>query len=444
MTHAKLLITPLRAGIRAGCDNTIDILVRIQAPSPPKDQLCPRPPLHLSLTLDRSGSMSGRPIEVTKRCASFVVNRLREGDKVSLVAYDSDVQTLVPLTAVGNKSLLLDAIHSIRSKGSTALHRGWLAGAESLAGEASPATLSRVLLLSDGRANKGLRNPEAIWQHCEELARAGVTTSTCGTGRNFHEVLMTGMARAGRGHAYYGETAEDLFDSFIEELALLDRLFARQAELELYCPDGVSATILNDCPMLGRNRFQLPDIGYDSEAWAIVRLNVPVSVTVAGENINLLTVSAHYIGPSGERHSFPPETLNLPVVSSNHYAQLPRDTAVVSRLDELSAANLQDRARTAARNGNWQLVEQILEEADRVAGDHPWLIAVLKEMQRAARRRDKERFAKEATYTAHKLRSRLCSPNEAKHSSNEAVPEYARRKTAQGKGDLKDWTDLTP
>jgi Ca-activated chloride channel homolog len=441
MTHARLLITPLRAGIRAGSDNTVDVLVRIRAPSPPKDQPCLRPPLHLSLTLDRSGSMGGRPIEVTKRCADFVVNRLREGDKVSLVAYDSDVETLVPLSGVSNKSLVLDAIRSIRSKGSTALHGGWLAGAESLAGEASPAVLSRVMLLSDGRANRGLRNPETIWQHCKELARAGVTTSTYGTGSNFHEELMTGMARAGRGHAYYGETAEDLLDPFIEELALLDRLFARQAELELYCPDGISATILNDCPMLGQHRFQLPDIGYDSEAWAIVRLNVPVSVTVARENINLLTVSAQYIGPSGERHSLPPETLNLPVVSSDHYAQLPRDTAVVSRLDELSAADFQDRARTAARNGNWQLVEQILQEADRVAGDHPWLIAVLKEMQRAARRRDKEKFAKEAKYSAHKLRSRLCSPDEREKASGKPVPDYVRRKAAQGKADLPNWPD---
>jgi Ca-activated chloride channel homolog len=441
MTHGKLLINPLRPGVRPGVDNTVDVLVRVQAPPAPEGKSPARPPLHLSLVLDRSGSMNGRPIQEAKRCASFVVNRLRSGDKAAIVAYDSHVETLAPLSGVGSKPLLLEAIQSIRSRGTTALHDGWLAGADSLASETSPALLSRVLLLSDGCANQGVTNPEAIWRHCAQLAEAGVTTSTYGLGRNFNEDLMTGMSRAGRGQAYYGETADDLFDPIMEELSLLEGLFARQVELGFSCPDGIKAEVINDYPMRERNRCQLPDIGYDSEAWVSIRLSIPAALTSARASIEGIWVTGEYVGRDGERHLLQPATLTLPILANVDYARLAEDPAVASRLSELNAADLQDRARKAARRGDWKLVDEILLEADRVAGDHPWLLAMLRERRSSVGRRDKESFAKEAAYSANKLRGRLCSPDERKETSGKPVPDYVRRKAAQGKADLPNSPD---
>jgi Ca-activated chloride channel family protein len=61
---------------------------------------------------------------------------------------------------------------------------------------------SRVILLSDGCANAGLVEPEAIHAQCGEFARAGISTSTYGLGRHFNEDLMIGMARSGLGNSY--------------------------------------------------------------------------------------------------------------------------------------------------------------------------------------------------------------------------------------------------
>jgi len=72
---AQIVIQPLRAGLRVGEAQQLDVLVRVQAgEQPPADRTSPlRQPHALALVVDRSGSMPGKPLEEAKRCAEFVV-----------------------------------------------------------------------------------------------------------------------------------------------------------------------------------------------------------------------------------------------------------------------------------------------------------------------------------------------------------------------------------
>ena len=79
-----LLATPRRPALLAGHDNTLEVLVRLQAPDAPA-ALPQRNPLHLSLVIDRSGSMSGKPLAEAQRCAEFVLDGLLPSDRLSLV-----------------------------------------------------------------------------------------------------------------------------------------------------------------------------------------------------------------------------------------------------------------------------------------------------------------------------------------------------------------------
>ena len=65
----------------------------------------------------------------------------------------------------------------------TDLHAGWLLGAEEVARYKTENSVNRVLLLSDGMANRGLTDTFEINSQCSELAETGVTTSTYGLGK---------------------------------------------------------------------------------------------------------------------------------------------------------------------------------------------------------------------------------------------------------------------
>ena len=82
--NSELLLLPRRSALLLGHANTLDVLVRLQAPSSP-GTAHERPPLNLAIVIDRSGSMSGQPLKEALRCARFMIDSLGPSDRASLV-----------------------------------------------------------------------------------------------------------------------------------------------------------------------------------------------------------------------------------------------------------------------------------------------------------------------------------------------------------------------
>jgi len=195
-----LALIPLRAGLVAGQENIIDVLVRVRAPASPA---AAKPPAqkNIAFVIDRSGSMSGPPLEEAKRCVMQIIDSMAPTDCASIIAYNNRVDVVAPLQPVADRAALKALIGAIGAGGNTALYAGWHAGAQSLDDIAHGTGISRVLLLSDGQANNGLTEPVAIAAQCAAFATRGVTTSTCGLGHDFNEELISAMAQAGGGTA---------------------------------------------------------------------------------------------------------------------------------------------------------------------------------------------------------------------------------------------------
>ena len=433
MTQPSLILTPRRRALLAGHDNRLEVLVRVQAPEAPPALQPKRLPLHVALVIDRSGSMSGKPLQEARRCAAHVIDGLQPTDVASLVVYDDDVQTIVPAGPIGDRSRFHAALRTVRSGGTTNLHGGWLRGAETLAPLTNAETLSRVILLSDGCANAGLTDVAAIERQCRELAEAGVTTSTYGLGHNFNEALMVAMAQAGGGNHYYGQTAEDLMAPFQEELALMKATAARTVRLRLEAPAGVTVQVLNDY-LREDGAWRLPDLLYGGEAWALVRMTVPASVAAAGVGADLLTAHVSYVDESGERVGLAPAGIRLPALPADAFAAVAEDELVARRAKEIEAAHIQRRARQAAQANDWAEVERLLGELEVLARDHAWIEGVLAELRALAARRDAPLLAREALYSARSMSSRVAACAE-RASLDEAtdMPAFLRRKTSQGK-----------
>jgi Ca-activated chloride channel homolog len=434
MTNPTVLMTPRYPALVFGFDNAVDLLVRVQAPAMPKATF-ERPPLNLAIVLDRSGSMSGHPLDEAKRCARMIVDRLGATDRAALVVYDGDVAVLVPATQMANKAAFYTAIDSIHSGGNTNLHGGWLKGAELMAALAKDNATTRILLLSDGQANEGVTDVDAIARQCAELAGAGVTTSTYGLGRHFNEELMIRMANAGQGNSYYGEQAEDLMASFAEEFDLLTALCAKQIHLHADLPEPISFSVLNGFNQNQDGTYGMPDLAYEGESWAVMRLTVPKAFSGAGDGAltDLGSIAIRYLDLDGNAHKLSPLRVSLPSLLPVAFGAIAEDQLVAQRVRELEAANIQDGAQSAARRGDWGEVNRLLGEARKNAKDNEWIGAVVEKLEALARRADEAMFSKEAMYASRKMRSRLAGVSESASPSKPA-PSYLRRKSEQGKG----------
>ena len=436
----NLEIKAQRPAIIQGYENEIYALVKASASenmNEKRDSL----PLNLSIVIDRSGSMAGPPLEEAKKSAAYIVGKMREIDTISIVAYDHSAKVVVPSQKVENKGAINAAINMIVEGGSTNLHQGWLLGAEEVAKNKSSQSLNRVLLLSDGNANQGETSENVISDQCSQLAREGVITSTYGLGYGFNEDLMINMARSGLGQSYYGETADDLFDPFQEEFDLLINTFAWNLKLDVEAPDFVKFELLNKYKA-EQNKpscWHLSDLAEGGEAWALFRLKIKDPENTA-KNLEVLRCNLNFqtkLNEEVKNNKVGPAKLILDRLSPSAFNAIAEDEEVKRRLDEIMVADIQDRARRAALDGDWNRVNALLNESKGLAGSNEWLSHSLGELQKFAMERKTEHFSKEAMYSADKMRRRLSSSDEI-HASYEVSDEldkraYLRRKISRGK-----------
>ena len=437
MTKLTTLQQTRFAGIPAEGPFQVDLLVRIQAPAGPAEATAPRPPLHLAVVLDRSGSMGGEPLRQACRCAAAILDRMGPQDQLAIVTYDNRVQVLRPCTPVTDPEATRRALSTVQAGGCTNLHLGWTAGVKELRRAHQKEAVSRVLLLSDGQANEGIVAPEELAAACALAQADGFSTSTYGLGSDFGEGVMTAMAKHGQGRSYYGETAEDLLDPFMEEFDLLSNLEARGLAVSLAMLPGLRITPRNGYLADPDGGWRLPDLPALGEAWALFRLEGEATALAPWINrgeLSLGTVAVRWRDADGKAQSAPPAVLRLKVLPSADYANLPEDPLVARRVGELAAADLQEQAHRAAQDGDWARVRAILDELRRVGKDNPWTLSVVGELETLLDNGDREVLAKELWFTSESCRGRLSEQDED-GPSMPSDRSYLRRKKRQGKQD---------
>lgn len=374
-----------RSLVRASAHSTRYALVSIAAPR--IERAHTREPVNVAFVLDRSGSMAGKKIELARRAVDHALRLLRSDDRFSVVVYDSQIDVIVESTLATHRACeqARARLGAIEPRDSTDLCSGWLAGCEQVAQYIRDEGLGRCLLLTDGLANQGVTDHEAIITHARELRRRGVVTSTFGVGADFDERLLQQMADAGAGHFYYIERAVQIPDLLASELGETLEVVASGVTLTIETPNGLGGEVLNEFATVrepGRLTVQLGDLVSGQELSLVVRFEFPNGQegTRIAATFSLQSTGAQVPGQSAE----------LEWTFALHAAcdAQPRNQAVDEAVGEIYAARAQAEAVELNRGGEFAEAERILrrvaEKIGKYAGQSPALRRVIVELQQAA------------------------------------------------------------
>lgn len=341
-----------RSQIYRGDTRTVYILVHFTAPEldiPPSA----RPPLSLTLVLDRSGSMSDAgKIDYLRKAAKMAVAQLGGRDVVSVVEFDDQITLMWPADFARDKSHLQTMIDQLTPRGSTNIAGGLQRGIDESHVATnklhlSRETLNRVILLSDGLTNTGITDHGAIAHIAANARNAGVRVSSIGLGLDYDEDLMQAIAEAGGGKYYYVESPVQLANIFQNELKSAFATRARDVRLAFRGSGAVKrAEMIGFAASSGRDvSADWPDFYAGEERSVMLRLEVDARNT---GSLNLGSFNVAWrdaqSGASG--------TINLPIkvdVTDDQMISdksVNRDVAVEAALAE-SERGLADNVKLA-------------------------------------------------------------------------------------------------
>ncbi len=336
--------------------------VHVSAPSAPAKAGDPRPPTDVALVLDRSGSMGGSKFSMARTAVQHAIRLLAPTDALAVVCYDDRVDTLLgrTLASAEAKALALDRLAVTDARGATDLAGGWLQGAAELSAQASD-TRKRVLLLTDGLANRGLTDPADLEAAAQSLRAQGITTSTFGLGADFDEALLSRLATAGGGRFYFIEQAGQIPDVFMSELGEALEVVARDATFEITAKDGVHCTLVNARPteaVPGGIRVRLGDLVANQEVTFVIAVRI-ASPPALGAGVEVKC----RLSDADNALFTQPMFVDWAVVPDEDDAAQPVNQDVVRAFAEALTAQALAEALDHNRQGRYDEARRILGEA---------------------------------------------------------------------------------
>lgn len=199
-----------------------------------------RAPLNLVAVIDKSGSMSGQPLDLVKESLYRVLDQLGPDDQLSIVLYGDRAHEHLAPTSVRDKAAIAAGIAAIQSAGSTAMEEGLRVGYELAARSARGFRgTSRVMLFTDERPNVGATDRHSFMGMAREASRGGVGLTTVGVGVQFGAELATAISSVRGGNLFFFPDSARMTKVFREEFDTMVTELAYDLKLEVSPAPGL-------------------------------------------------------------------------------------------------------------------------------------------------------------------------------------------------------------
>ncbi|WP_437630915.1 VWA domain-containing protein [Sorangium sp. So ce854] len=183
------------------------------------------PSVAMALVMDRSGSMTGLPLEMAKAAAKATAGVLGSDDLIEVIAFDSAPTRYVKMQPARNRSRIAGEIARIQPGGGTEIFSALDAAYQDMT--VTQARKKHVILLTDGKASTG-----GIRDLVSAMIAESITVTTVGLGNDLDEQLLKMIADVGGGRFHAVPDPNNLPRIFTKETEMV----ARAAAVEEWFP----------------------------------------------------------------------------------------------------------------------------------------------------------------------------------------------------------------
>lgn len=322
-----------------------------------------RAPINVALVIDRSGSMQGERLAAAKKGVEAALDRLGPDDIVSLVAYNHEVDVLLPAGRLASKRDKAEhAINRLTALGTTALYAGVKEGGEQVKAFRSDTTVNRVVLLSDGLANVGPSSPREVAELGRKLAGKGVSVSTIGLGLEYNDELMQRLAAVSDGNHVFVERPSDLAEIFDREFGDALSIAARDVTITIECKAGFKPTRVlgRDADISGNKvTLSLAQLQADNERYVIVELE-PEVAHKAGGAAEVARINVAYMNLDSGSQDAVAASVKARFTDDETEAKASLNKAVMSQVTEQIATENSERAVELRNQGDIAGAKKVL------------------------------------------------------------------------------------
>ena len=325
-----------------------------------KDSL-PTPPLNICLVLDRSTSMQGDKMDMVKATAIQLLRSLRPEDVLSVIAFSDYAEVIVPAAINMDIKKQEGRIQMMQASGATEIYNGLQAGLKEIRRTLDPSRVNHIILLTDGQT---YGDEQACLKLAEEAAAHNVGITGMGIGNDWNDIFLDALAGKTGGSSAYISKPKDIQRLLVDKFNALISTYADDVLLEFKIPEHVKLNYV----------FRLQPEGGSVELESPMHLgpilrDTPLHVlfeflvsppALADDTVELLN-GALKASITVRPTPVPPIRINLKREVHNNPSMDPPPSRILSALSQLTLYRMQERARAAADQGQYDAASRHLQ-----------------------------------------------------------------------------------